>query len=412
MKTVGILGGGQLGCLLADALFQYGAKVHIYDPDHLAPGQHRTPSFTCAAWDDEESLRSFLNEVDVVTFEFENVKLEKLRKLIDEKPTVPHFMRPSLDVLQTTQSRQAEKAFLVSQNLPCAPFVVVETLSELNNVSAKLGGSSQSFVAKTLRGGYDGKGQIGIENGQDISKKIGTLTQMLPLVLEEKVKLCAEASVIVGRNRNGVCSAFPPFENIHENHILFLTQFPTVSFTPQLNKAMLDTAKMCAEKLGVVGLLTVEFFIAKEPAAGVLPGGNLQQCGDFYFGVNEFAPRPHNSGHITRSAAACSQFDLHARTLLDIPLPAQSQLNPRAPGTFVMLNLLGDLWSSPEGNLKIERTLSQFTHIEEITLYGKALAKAGRKMGHLNLHFASETTPAALHEQVTLVLSSLRSENQ
>jgi 5-(carboxyamino)imidazole ribonucleotide synthase len=391
MKKVGILGAGQLGCMLASSLEKWGAEVTFFDPNPDSPGRLRTPHFICAAWDDLPELEKFFRQVDAVTYEFENVDTRYLSE-VSARTQTP--LLPSSDVLKVTQSRATEKSFLCQNEIPCAPFRVVENLQDLVYLQeeiASLALAHKTFtplIAKTLRGGYDGKGQLRIShNDQSQWQKVAAL---LPCVVEECLVLQGEVSVIVGRTATGEAVSFPPFENQHSNQILDVTLFPVQSFPPEVCYNLEKIASLCAEKLRVVGLLTTEFFLSQRPS--FLQGlqgwnGGLKAVGGVFFGVNEFAPRPHNSGHITRSACFVNQFDLHARILLGLGLPPRSHLEPVREGVFAMGNLLAQHWpAQAHGNSSL--TFSEVSGPMaplEVTLYGKTELKPGRKMGHLNV---------------------------
>lgn len=392
MKTVGILGAGQLGCMLAAALQKLGAHVRFFDPDAHAPGRAFTPWFTCAAWSDAKALEDFFASVDVVTYEFENVEVTHLSQVCEATGT-PLF--PSPQVLATTQSRASEKAFLAREGLPCAPFQVVETQGQLEHVFRALFASHAApgraiAIAKTLRGGYDGKGQVMVRLPSDLP----SVAALLPCVLEEAIDLAFETSVITARTQQGGLQSFPVFENIHVNNILDTTLFPSPSLARASGhpgaaaKTLVNEAETCAQKLGLVGLLTTEFFLSRKPSQGLFANGGLAPVPgtDLYYGVNEFAPRPHNSGHVTREACFVSQFDAHARVLLNLPLPT---LEPVSRDLFAMGNLLGDVWlaqaKETSGFTLNLSAWAQFPDVLAVTLYGKETARSGRKMGHFTL---------------------------
>lgn len=393
MKTVGILGAGQLGCMLASSLQKLGATVRFLDPDAHAPGRALTPYFTNASWTDPEALRLFFASCDIVTYEFENVDVRHLdaARAASGTPLVP-----SARVLSTTQSRADEKSFLASAKLPCAPFLVVSTREELIAACARV--DVFPFVAKTLRGGYDGKGQATAQSAADLPK----VEALLPCILEEAVPLALEVSVVTARDALGRVRSFPPFENIHARHILDVTLFPAPSLTNEVAARLVTVAQECARALDVVGLLTTEFFLSRSASRCAFAGGaGLSPVGDFHFGVNEFAPRPHNSGHVTRQACFVSQFDALARILLGLPVPP---LVPVSPGVFAMGNLLGDTWlaqshargdlpadarEAPGSGLALDAAWNAFPDVLDVTLYGKEVARAGRKMGHFTLRAPS-----------------------
>lgn len=383
MKKVGILGGGQLGCMLAEALFKWGAKVSFYDPNPASPARFRSPHFTCGEWDDAERLTHFFANQDVVTYEFENVSTALLSSLV-QKTGVSLY--PSQDVLQLTQNRLREKEFLKTNGFPVCAFDSCASYAELLEKSQAW---KFPFVLKTAQGGYDGKGQWKIGDAVALQLVLNEIRsrEFIPLICEEFVAIEKEASVIVARSLNGHAVCFPVFENVHVHHILDTTVVPAqISLSIQDN--LKNLACEAAMRLNVVGLLTVEFFIVKTPQ------------GEQRIFVNEFAPRPHNSGHITRSCCALSQFDVLARILLDLPL-----IEPTLePGAFCMGNLLGDEWHEGSLNLNLS-LLSEFPEVRDFVLYGKDKPQSKRKMGHFIVH---ESTPQKASAKAQQFRSALR----
>ncbi len=388
MKTVGILGAGQLGCMLSEALHCLGAKVHFYDPSPYAPGKYRTPFFHQGAWQDKEKLQRFFQACDVVTYEFENVDPKHLKNISTATGT-PIF--PSPDVLEITQERQKEKTFLLENKLPLTPFFVVNTKEELLSLRGKI---VAPMIAKSLRGGYDGKGQRGISSDSELD----ALIPLLPLVLESKLNIFCEASVITGRNLQGDVVQFPIFENIHRDHILDISVVPSYSVSEKVGKVLLELAKKSCELVGggTIGLLTTEFFICTEPPPPSFLKGELMAVDSYFIGINEFAPRAHNSGHVSRKACTYSQFDVLAHILLDLPLPQEiSMTNPTQ--YYGMGNILGETWLRQAKNKNAQfgdtvisdadkalnlSLLAHHPNILETYLYSKPEAKQKRKMGH------------------------------
>lgn len=371
MTTVGILGGGQLGSMLGTALLDLGAEVRFYEPDSDAPAARRFRDVTQAPWTDEKALAQFAARCDVVTYEMEHVEIsEGLRALADTTR-----LCPSLRVLATAQDRALEKAHLAANALPHASFEVARGKAEGARVAAQF---PLPFIVKTARGGYDGKGQSFVKDAD--GARALTFDDDTVYVFEEALDLVLEVSCIVGRDAAGAAVVFPTFENVHAEHILDVTLVPA-RLPSALRAALEDTARRMADSLDVVGLLTVEFFVTKAGSSrsrGV-PVGELE------FFVNEIAPRPHNSGHVTRKACSLSQFELLARILLGVPLTKPELLGP---ATYVMGNLLGDVWLDQSAALEDLdlSAVANFPDVDEVVLYGKREARRRRKMGHFICH--------------------------
>lgn len=367
MKRVGILGGGQLGLMLAEALQQLDAEVHVFDPDPEAPAARRLPHVTTAQWSDGAALARFASGCDVLTYEFENVPAEPLGALEGRVPILP-----SVAILETTQDRILEKEFLRKEGLPAARSAAVREDDDAFAAAEEIG---YPLILKTARGGYDGKGQHWIASAEALAQA----AEMRPWVLEEPIEIAAELSCIVARSADGGEVAFPLFENEHRHHVLDLTLLPA-GVSPEVESRVREVALAAARAMGIVGLLTIEFFVgrSRRPEGGVRAGG-------FEIFVNEFAPRPHNSGHLTRNACSLSQYDALARVLLDVPLTPPE---PLAPGAFVMGNLLGDVWLA-QGARGGELDLSAWARhprVVDVYLYGKREPRPRRKMGHFVVH--------------------------
>ncbi len=340
--------------MLAESLFKFGAQVYFYDTELNAPGFFRTPYFTCGPWNDEKKLHEFFSSCDIVTYEFENVSIDLLDSLA-KKTNVPLF--PSAHVLAITQNRIFEKNFLKENLLPLCDFLPILNEEDLNSVLKK---KTFPFILKTALGGYDGKGQWKINNLIDFENFLSQIKpKPFPLVLEEIVSISKEISCITARNKEGKVVSFPAFENEHRNHILYQTLLPA-EISPEIELEVQKLAQKACEKLNVVGLLTTEFFITTKNEIV----------------INEFAPRPHNSGHITTAACQISQYDVLARILLDLPLHKPVLQNQ----FYCMGNILGDVFlSQKEFQLK---SWELNPDIVDIRLYGKQEAKEKRKMGH------------------------------
>ncbi|SFZ83651.1 5-(carboxyamino)imidazole ribonucleotide synthase [Devosia enhydra] len=344
--TIGILGGGQLGRMLALAASRLGVKSHIYCPDPASPAFDVTPLKTVAAYEDEEALRRFAASVDVVTYEFENVPAETARIIAGIVP-----LRPGAEALAVSQDRLAEKQFISGVGIPVAPFCKVESLADLDAAIAALG---LPAVLKTTRLGYDGKGQRTIHKPEDAAEAFAALSPK-PLVLEAFIPFEQEISVVVARGLDGALAAFDPAENLHRHHILKTSTVPA-AIPASLAAEAVRTAGAIATALDYVGVMGVEFFVA--PGT---PGGLI---------VNEIAPRVHNSGHWTEAVCVTDQFEQHIRAILGWPLG-----DPMRLADVVMENLVGDEIAAIPDSLGP----GMRPHA-----YGKAESRLGRKMGHIN----------------------------
>lgn len=360
-KTVGIMGGGQLGLLLARSIINLGGKVLFYEPDSSAPACLHFRSIN-EKYDDVKAMQEFVNSVDVITYEFENVDATTLRSLGSKTPVYP-----SLDVLNITQDRIAEKTFLEKNKLPHAKFQVFKNLEELKNNHNNL---EFPCILKTARGGYDGHGQFLIDDKHTLESLLKALEQKYSnetsFIAEEVVDIAMEMSCIVAVTADGDSVAFPVMENRHREHILDTTIVPA-SIPKEIENQIQILALDAASHLKVTGLLTTEFFLSNDD--------------EIY--INEFAPRPHNSGHITMKSCTQSQFDALARVLLGAPL---TEIETTSKDSYCMMNLLGDVWlAQNNGNDKSTLSLSPLLdhpEVLEIVLYGKEVARARRKMGH------------------------------
>lgn len=347
--TIGIVGGGQLGRMSAMAAARLGYRTHILSPEADGPAAQVASAITVAEYGDEAALRAFAAAVDVVSFEFENVSAAGLDLLASLVP-----VRPSPAVLRISQDRIAEKAFLNDAGVTTAPWAAVSSPAELEAAVARLG---LPAVLKTSRLGYDGKGQAVLRAPEDLAPAFARLAPK-PLVLEGFVDFGAELSVVLARGADGAVSAFDTVENRHRDGILDLT-FAPARVTPQAAAAAQAAAIRVAEALDLVGLLCVEFFLDREG----------------FVLANEIAPRPHNSGHWTMDACPMSQFEAHVRAVAGLPLPPATR-----HADAVMKNLVGPeeigLWP------RIVAAPGLIPHH-----YGKAEARPGRKMGHVNTLF-------------------------
>ena len=346
--ALGVLGSGQLGRMFAIAARQMGYRVHTFSPaDDTPTGQVADVEVT-ASYDDLDALRAFARHVDVVTFEFENVPIDAIDAIEAIRP-----VRPSGVALHTTQQRAREKTFLADRGIPTAPFMAAGTFDELWSAVAQVGSPA---IVKTAAFGYDGKGQHRVSSPADV-ERIWTAIGHQPAVVEKFISLQAEISIIAARGLDGAVVEYAPFENRHHDHILDVTTSPA-QIPAVIAARAAEITRTILEELQYVGVLCVEFFLSTD--------GELL--------VNEIAPRPHNSGHLTVDAAITSQFEQQVRAICGLPLGSPALLRPAA-----MANLLGDLWSDGEPNWA-----AAMRHPEvKLHLYGKSDPRPGRKMGHL-----------------------------
>lgn len=346
-QTVGIVGGGQLGRMFAIAARRLGYRVHALDPTRDAPAGQVADVEVCAPYDDIESARQFARQVDVVTFEFENIPAETLQAMAELRP-----VRPAPEVLHICRHRLREKNFLSQHGFPVAPYRPIASADDLRKALEELG---LPAILKTADFGYDGKGQVRINRAEHLDRIWSNLGRPLG-VLEAFVPFTKEISVICGRGLDGAMTCFGPAENAHSRHILDITTVPA-DISPRLVHEALNLARGITEQLDVVGLLAVEMFVLEDKVL-----------------VNELAPRPHNSGHYSFDACLTSQFEQQLRAVCGLPLGDVRLLQPAA-----MANLLGDLWSA--GTPRWAEAL-RFPDVK-LHLYGKHEARPGRKMGHL-----------------------------
>jgi 5-(carboxyamino)imidazole ribonucleotide synthase len=343
--TIGILGGGQLGRMLALAAAPLGFKVAVYDPAPNSPAFEVCGQSFCAAWDDEAALTAFANACDVITLEFENVPLETVAMLTARTP-----VRPGAKALEVSQDRLVEKQFIADLGIPVAPFAPVAAVSDLEAAVRALGPDG---ILKTRRFGYDGKGQFRLHNGSDLNQAWAEIGGA-PAILEGLVPFIAETSAIIARGADGVVVAWDCPANHHEGGILRRSSLPGPLDVAGQAKAV-EIATTIASALNYVGVMTVEYFVTAD--------GRLT--------VNEIAPRTHNSGHWTIEGAHTSQFANTIRAVAGWPLGATT----RRFAAVEMINLVGD--DVLAVNEIIDKS-DQWMH-----LYGKGEVRSGRKMGHI-----------------------------
>ena len=342
-STIGILGGGQLGRMMALAAARLGYKCHILDPHEEPCAAEVSAYFTRAAYDDVEALRRFAEQCDVVTYEFENIPVEPLAVLGDK-------LAPSTRSLEVAQDRAAEKRFLETCGARVAPWREVDSAADIEAAIEALG---SPVLLKSRRYGYDGKGQAWVHRADEAEAAWDAIGRQ-PAVAEARMSFDAEFSLILARGSNGETSAFPPTRNHHNGGILSTSTVPAGPEIDALAEPAIAAAKAIEEALGHVGVLTVEFFA----------------CADGPI-VNEIAPRVHNSGHWTIEGAHTSQFEQHLRAILGLPLGDPSLVSAGA----TMENLIGadvDRWA--------DYVAEPGAHLH---LYGKGEARPGRKMGHV-----------------------------
>ena len=369
-SIVGVLGGGQLGRMFAMAARRLGYRVHTLAPDHDTPTGQIADVEINASYDDMAAVRAFAQAVDVVTFEFENVSAAAVTEA--ERHAI---VRPNGRSLAIAQHRFQEKSFLSALGLPVAPFAPVRTEADLAPAMTRVGCPS---VLKTATSGYDGKGQIKIEKAGDLAGAWDALGRR-EAVLEAFVDLEREISVIGARGVVGEWSHFGPIENAHARHILDVSVAP--ADVPDTTAALaVDVTRRVMDALDFIGILCIEFFVARD--------GRLL--------VNELAPRPHNSGHLTFDACRTSQFEQQLRAVCGLPLGSPDMLQPAA----AMANLLGDIWEAGEPDWAAALAMSDV----KLHLYGKSFPRPGRKMGHLTVLADS---PAAAKERVLLARRAL-----
>ncbi|UFJ40979.1 5-(carboxyamino)imidazole ribonucleotide synthase [Brevibacillus humidisoli] len=357
--TIGLLGGGQLGRMIALAGRAMGYRFATMDPTEDSPSGQVSDRQVVAAFDDVEGARQLAAMSDVITYEFENVDADVARTL-EASSYVPQGSR----LLRITQNRIREKTTIESLGIPVAPFRVVTDADELRQAVRELG---LPAVLKTATGGYDGKGQWVLRTEGECGGAFSTLAAWgTELIVEAFIPFVKELSVIAARNPAGEIAVFPTAENVHVENILHLSIVPARAEADVLAKAE-EIARQIVEKLDVIGLIAVEVFLTAD--------------GEIY--VNELAPRPHNSGHYTMDACVSSQFEQHVRAICNLPLGSTRLLSP-----VVMVNILG------EHLLPVLAKLDSLPPACKLHLYGKQESKPKRKMGHLNV--VADSTEQAL----------------
>jgi 5-(carboxyamino)imidazole ribonucleotide synthase len=367
--TIGVLGGGQLGRMFAMAARRLGYRIHTLAPESDTPTGQIADLAIHAEYGDLDAVRAFALGVDVVTFEFENVPAATAAAASEET-----VVRPTGRALEIAQHRIREKTFFEESGLPVTPFAPVRSESDLVQALTRIG---RPAVLKTAALGYDGKGQAAIGSGTDALLAWTELGRR-ESILEAFVDLDREISVIGARGVDGSFSHFGPIENVHRHHILDVSTMPA-GVPAAIGRQAIEITNAVMRGLEYVGVLCVEFFVTR--------AGSLL--------INEIAPRPHNSGHLTIDACRTSQFEQHLRAICGLPLGASDSIQPAA-----MANLLGDLWNGGVPNWSA--VLAEPGVI--LHLYGKREARPGRKMGHLT---ALASSPADARARVLAARESL-----
>ncbi|MEZ5718730.1 MAG: 5-(carboxyamino)imidazole ribonucleotide synthase [Burkholderiaceae bacterium] len=365
-STLGVLGGGQLGRMFVHAAQAMGYFTAVLDADPASPAGLVSHHHIQTGYEDPDGLAQLAALCDAVTTEFENVPAVSLAALAGQLPVAP-----AARAVAVAQDRAQEKAHFVRCGVPCAPYAVIETAEQRAAVPQDL----LPGILKTARMGYDGKGQVRVTRAAELAAAWESVGGV-PCVLEKMLPLALECSVIVARGHDGHVVNLPVQRNLHRDGILAVTEVYEENMPPELASQAVAATKSIANELQYVGVLCVEFF--------VLQDGSLV--------VNEIAPRPHNSGHHSQNACDVSQFELQVRTLAGLPLA-----QPRQHSPAVMLNLLGDLWFA-HGDTAQPPPWAEVLALPgvHLHLYGKTLAKHGRKMGHLNI-----TAPTAAAARAT-----------
>lgn len=346
-QTIGIIGGGQLGRMMAIAAKEAGFKIAVLEPAMNSPCGQIADIRIVAPYDDEAALEELAEVSDVITYEFENIDYAGLKRL-----TEIAYVPQGAELVQTTQDRILEKAALTNAETPVAPYITVRNFQELEQKIEQVG---YPCVVKTARGGYDGKGQQIVKTAEDLSLAKDLFTHSA-CVAEAFIPFEMEISVIVQRNVHGETYCLPVGENIHVNHILHETIVPA-RITQSTEKLAIEAAEKIADELNLVGTLAVEMF--------VLASGEIL--------INELAPRPHNSGHYSIEACNISQFHQHIRAICGWPLR-----KPKLWSPSIMVNILG------QHVVPVTNSISKYPDWS-IHLYGKQEAKNNRKMGHVTI---------------------------
>lgn len=346
-KTLGIIGGGQLGRMTSLAAARLGIKTRIYCPEENCPAADVAASHLCAGYNDKKALKAFAETVDVITYEFENIPLETVRYLQKLKP-----VHPDERLLEVSQNRIMEKQFLNDIGIPTAKWAVAKKAQDIKMRTKEMGGSE--FILKTTRFGYDGKGQVSYTEQNDIKETWNALKNK-EIIIEQKVDFSCEISIIIARDKLGQTALYGPVLNQHKNHILYKSTVPVHLPEDTCEKAK-TMARHLADAVDLVGVLALEMFVTH----------------DNRILANEIAPRPHNSGHWTIDACTVSQFEQLVRTVCGMPVGL-----PGRHSDAEMINLIGHDVRSIGKWLEMKKAC--------VHLYGKDEIREGRKMGHVTI---------------------------
>ncbi|MDP1691417.1 MAG: 5-(carboxyamino)imidazole ribonucleotide synthase [Burkholderiaceae bacterium] len=372
--TLGVMGGGQLGRMFVQAAQAMGYYTAVLDPDPTSPAGLVAHYHIQADYLAEQGLAQLMQRCSAITTEFENVPATALYTLGAQRPVAP-----SAECVAVCQDRAVEKQHFIDSGVPCAPFARIDSVAQLDAAPASL----FPGILKTARLGYDGKGQVRVADRAALAFAWDALKRV-PCVLERRLPLALEISVIVARHADGACVHLPVQQNLHRDGILAVTQVPAPAVAPALQQQAIAAATQLATAMRYVGVLCVEFFILEDRSLV----------------ANEMAPRPHNSGHYSLDACDLSQFELQVRCLAGLPLVA-----PRLHSPAVMLNLLGELWFDAEGRESAPHWAEVLAlpgvHLH---LYGKASPRPGRKMGHLTVTAADPAGARAVALQAASLL--------
>ena len=367
--TLGVLGSGQLGRMFAIAARRLGYRIHVLSPESDTPTGQVADKEIQASYQDLKAVEDFAAEVDVVTFEFENVDSQTVEAI--ERNTRVH---PAGRVLHTTQHRLREKNFLQSISVPVTPFAAIRSQEDLENAAS----THAPGVLKTAAWGYDGKGQVKVEAPTDAIAAWEQIDRA-EAIFEKFVDFNQELSIVAARGQDGECAFYGPMANLHENHILSISVCPG-GFSEKVTSEAQEITRAILEALNYVGTLCVEFFLTQD--------GSLL--------VNELAPRPHNSGHLTIDGHRTCQFEQQVRAIAGLPLGSPAQIKPAA-----MVNLLGDVWQNGDPDWSSALAINDL----KLHLYGKREARVGRKMGHINI---LSDTPESAKQLAVSALQSLK----